>query len=67
MYTVKKLILLLVIIIFTVLFLTTSNVLAGGGQVTGGTGNGKGNQSTYEYGCASQPCFYDAPQPKSSP
>jgi len=47
-----------------ILVISASTVFAGGGQVTGGTGNGQGSQTTNEIGCESQPCFSDAPQPK---
>ncbi len=60
-----KKILLVILFVSLVLIVFNSTVLAGGDKNTGGTGNGKGDQLTYENGCKSQPCVStNADQPK---
>jgi hypothetical protein len=51
----KKLFIILMVVAF--LALSFSTVIAAGGQVQGGTGNGKGSQETFEKGCVDQPCY----------
>jgi hypothetical protein len=62
----KKILIALVVLIMLLVIVTP--VFAGGGQVQGGTGNGKGSQETFEKGCTEQPCFDEnAEQPKYGP
>lgn len=56
---------LLVILVILILVTPLTVVMAGGGQVQGRTGNGKGDQNTVENGCTVQPCATEnADQPQ---
>jgi hypothetical protein len=60
-----KRIILVLMVIGIILIVSASTVFAGGDQVTGGTGNGKGSQESHEVGCENQPCVSAAPQPEN--